>query len=361
MLLSGGAFSGTLRLVARSHDDHDRAPAVPDRNPTDALGTSLERLQIGGAIFLRAQYSEGWAFRSVPSEDLGALLAPQASRVVPFHVVDTGRCWIEVGAERHWAGPGEVIVVPYGDRHRMGGTRDATLVEIGTLVPPPPWTRMPLIEHGEGGAPTHLVCGYITCDDPLFDPCLRALPPVLVVRPEGAAASWVRASADFALQQTSLVDPAHAQTPAQLVRLLLVEVLRLHLASAPAAQRGFIRALRDPVVAPAVAAIHRSPEHPWTVRTLAGASHASPSLLDERFRLVLGMPPIRYLTTWRMHVAQGLLVTSDLGVAAIARRVGYESEEAFSRAFKRKHGVAPSRWRRSAHGALDSGPWPESS
>ncbi|WP_244895414.1 AraC family transcriptional regulator [Pimelobacter simplex] len=347
--------------MARSPVDHDRASGEPDQNPTDALGSALDDLHVGGAIFLRAHYTEGWAFRSVPNDDLGALLAPEARRIVPFHLVDTGRCWIDVDGERYWAQAGDVIVLPYGDRHRMGGTEDAVVVEAGGLVPPPPWERMPFIEHGAGGALTHLVCGYITCDDPLFDPCLRALAPVVVVRPEGAAAQWVRASVDLALQRTGLVDAGHAQTPRDLVRMLLVEVLRLHLASVPAADRGFVRALRDPVVAPAVGAIHRSPEIGWTVRSLAAESHVSPSLLDERFRTVLGMPPIRYLTTWRMHVAQGLLATTGLGVAVVARRVGYESEEAFSRAFKRKHEVAPSRWRRRARGALDCGPWPESS
>ncbi|WP_240044253.1 AraC family transcriptional regulator [Nocardioides albidus] len=331
--------------MARSPVDHDRAPEVPDQDPTDALGSALDDLQVGGAIFLRAHYSEGWAFRSVPNADMGALLAPEARRIVPFHVVDAGRCWIEVSDERYWAEAGDVIVLPYGDRHRMGGTQDAVVVDVGGLVPQPPWTRMPFIEHGQGGALTHIVCGYITCDDPLFDAELGALAPVIVVRPEGAAAQWVRASVDFALQRTGLVDDAHAETPAQLVRLLLIEVLRLHLASVPAADRGFVRALHDPVVAPAMAEIHRAPEVRWTVRTLAAASNVSPSLLDDRFRSVLGMPPIRYLTSWRMHRAQHLLSTTDLGVASIARRVGYESEEAFSRAFKRKHGVAPSRWR----------------
>lgn len=340
-------MSATIRLVARSPVDHDRAAELPDQEPTDALGTALDGLQVGGAIFLRAHYTEAWAFRSVPNADMGALLAPEARRIVPFHLVDAGRCWIEVGDERHWAEAGDVIVLPYGDRHRMGGTQDAVVVEVGGLVPQPPWTRMPFIEHGEGGELTHIVCGYITCEDPLFDPALRALPPVLVVRLEGAAAQWVRASVDYALQRTGLVDPGHAETPRELVRLLLLEVLRLHLASAPAADRGFVRALRDPVVAPAMAAIHRAPEEHWTVRELASASRVSPSLLDDRFRTVLGMPPIRYLTSWRMHVAQDLLATTHLGVAVIARRVGYESEEAFSRAFKRKHGVAPSVWRRS--------------
>jgi AraC-like DNA-binding protein len=122
-------------------------------------------------------------------------------------------------------------------------------------------------------------------------------------------------------------------------------VLKLHLASTPAAEHGWIKAIHDPVLAPALAAIHGSPERKWSVSSLAGEASVSPSLLDERFREVLGLAPIRYLTGWRMHVAEDLLRSSDLGVAAVARRVGYESEEAFSRAFKRSHGQAPSVWR----------------
>lgn len=305
----------------------------------------MDRLRVGGAIFLHARYTEGWAFRTAPMRDLGALLAPGARRVLPFHVIAAGRCWFDVGGDRHWAEAGDVVMMPYGDPHIMGGTQDAEIVEAAALVPPPPWERMPFIEHGEGGAMTHILCGYLTSDEPLFDPELRALPPIIVVRPEGVAASWVQATIEFAMQQTTLVDTDHAETPPQLIQLLLVEVLKLHLASAPAAETDFVRALHDPVVAPAMALIHRSPETKWTVADLAAAGSVSVSSLDERFRTVLGMPPIRYLTAWRMHLAQDLLTSTDLGVAAIARRVGYESEEAFSRAFKRKHEVAPSNWR----------------
>ena len=127
--------------------------------------------------------------------------------------------------------------------------------------------------------------------------------------------------------------------------MLLIEVIKLHLSSAPASDQGFATALRDPVVGPAMALIHEAPERKWTVADLAAAVNVSVSQLDERFRDTLGVPPIRYLTGWRMHVAQDLLTSTDLGVAAIARRVGYESEEAFSRAFKRAHGEAPSVWR----------------
>jgi transcriptional regulator GlxA family with amidase domain len=132
--------------------------------------------------------------------------------------------------------------------------------------------------------------------------------------------------------------------------MLLIEVLKLHLGTAPTSERGFVTALRDPVVGPAMALIHDAPERKWAVADLAAAVNVSVSQLDERFREVLGVPPIRYLTGWRMHVAQDLLASTDLGVASIARRVGYESEEAFSRAFKRSHGESPSIWRRGTSG-----------
>ena len=128
---------------------------------------------------------------------------------------------------------------------------------------------------------------------------------------------------------------------------MLAEVLRIHVASAPAADRGWLAALRDPVLAPALAELHRSPDRKWTVAELAAAANVSRSSLDERFRQLLGRSPIRYLTDWRLHVAKELLATTDLSVFAVARRVGYDAEEAFSRAFKRAYGMAPAHWRMS--------------
>lgn len=324
---------------------HDRAPAVPDREAT--LSLALARLRLQGAIFLRGEYSEPWAYESLPPRDALAVLAPGAERMILFHVVASGRAWIETrSGERHWAAGGDVIVLPYGDSHRMGGIEPAASVSVSDLIEAPPWRRMPVIRHGSGGAVTHLVCGYLVGDDPLFDPRLRALPPVFVVRPpEGAAREWVRASIDYAAQQTALVAGDRLEAPTQVPQLLLLEILKLHLAGAPAEETGWIRALRDPVLAPALAAMHGSPEEKWTLLTLSREARVSVSLLDERFREVLGLAPIRYLTGWRMHVARDLLRSSDLGVAAIARRVGYESEEAFSRAFKRETGPAPGVWR----------------
>jgi AraC-like DNA-binding protein len=194
-----------------------------------------------------------------------------------------------------------------------------------------------VLRHGDGGERTDVVCGYIHCDDPLFDPAIRTLPPVFVVRPDDAAAQWVRASIDYAI--------AAGSDSTRLPELLVAEVLRIHLATAPAADRGLMAALRDPVLAPALAAIHRAPERKWTVADLAAVAAASPSLLDQRFRQLLGRAPIRYLADWRMHVAADLLSSTELTVFDVARRVGYDAEEAFSRAFKRERGTSPSAWR----------------
>ena len=240
-------------------------------------------------------------------------------------------------------------MLPYGDTHRMGGTTATECTPFRTLIAPPPWESMPVVQLGGGGAKTEVVCGYLTCDDPLFDPKLRALPPIFVVSPPaGAAREWVRAGIDYALAQTSIVQSTaaeHLESPVQIPESLLVEVLKLHLATAPASQRGLLRALRDPLLGPALAAIHRAPELKWTVDGLAREANTSGSVIDDRFRDVLGLAPIRYLAGWRMHVAGDLLRGTDLPVVAIARRVGYDAEEAFSRAFKRAHGEAPSVWR----------------
>jgi AraC-like DNA-binding protein len=320
------------------------------------LAEALGKLRLRGAIFLSGEYTEGWAYESVPGADLAALLVPGASRVVLMHVVATGRCWTQVGdGDRLWAEAGDVIVLPYGDTHRMGGVEDAELVQIGTLVQPPPWTQMPAIQYGGGGEETRLACGYLASDDPLFDPRLAALAPVFVVSPVGEAREFVRASIAFAVQQTSQVADDRFEVPPRLPELLLIEVLRLHLAKAPAAHHGWLGALNDPVLAPAMAAMHADPAARWSVGELARASAVSESVLDDRFRSVLGMPPIRYLAGWRMHLARDLLESSELGVASIAHRVGYESEEAFSRAFKRAHGVPPRQWRQTS-GRLPKAP-----
>jgi AraC-like DNA-binding protein len=309
------------------------------------LRAALENLRLDGAIFFRAEFTENWAFES-PLKDLTQALRPGAKSMILFHIVAAGRCWISMpGGERHWANRGDVIVLPYGDDYLMGGAEAAEVVPIMNLMTRPPWDTMPVLAHGAGGHRTDIVCGHMHSDDPLFDPAMRAFPPVFVVRvPEGPAARWVASSINYALAVTTESLPAPPSST-RLPELLLTEVLRIHLETAPMAEHGWIAALHDRVLAPAMAALHAEPDRKWTVAELASTATVSRSVLDQRFRDVLGLSPIKYLTEWRMHLATDLLRTTDLSVAAISRRIGYESEEAFSRAFRRSEGTSPGAWR----------------
>jgi len=308
------------------------------------LAAALDQLRLEGALFFRSELTEPFAFESTPLQ-LADALHPGAERLILFHIVAAGSCWVAgADGERHSASAGDVIVLPYGDFHTIGGEGSADSVPINSLLDPLPWSDLPLLRHGGGGARTELVCGYLYSEDPLFDPALRALPPVFVVRlPEGTGASWVQTSIAYALEHS--VPSNTSPTSTRLPELVLMEVLRAHLASAPAADHGWLAALRDPILAPALSLLHGEPARKWTVAELAAGAAVSRSLLDERFRQVLGVSPIRYLTEWRMHLADDLLATTDIAVTAIARRVGYDSEEAFSRAFKRARGSSPSHWR----------------
>jgi AraC-like DNA-binding protein len=315
------------------------------RGALGPLNEALERLRLEGAIFLRAEYTERWALADQGGPMFAALMHPGAERLILFHVVASGRCWVSTAdGERYWASAGEVIVLPYGDAFLMGGVEPVEPVSIMTVVPPPPWTEMPIVRHGEGGSRTDIVCGCLYSEDPLFDPALKVFSPAFVVRPpSGPSRAWFDASIAYALEESSGQSQGVRST--KLPELLLIDALRLHLANAPASERGWLAGLRDPVLAPAMKAIHTAPDRKWTVADLATEAAVSRSSLDGRFRDVLGLSPIRYVNEWRMRIAQDLLATTEVTVAEIARRVGYDSEEAFSRAFKRAHGQSPSPWR----------------
>src|ERR1041384_4193850 len=194
--------------------------------PVEPLNEALERLRLEGAIYLRAEYTEGWALADQGGPFFAGLMHPGAERLILFHVVASGRCWVSTAdGERYWASAGEVIVLPYGDAFLMGGVEPVEPVSIMTVVPPPPWTEMPIVRHGEGGARTDIVCGFLYSEDPLFDPALKVFPPAFVVRPPpGPARAWFDASVEYALEESSHLQGLRST---KLPELLLVEVLRL--------------------------------------------------------------------------------------------------------------------------------------
>ena len=324
---------------------------VTQQPSTDVLRSTLEQLRLAGAIFFRGEFSDEFAFESAPLAFADAL-GPNPDRLILFHIVAAGSCWVSIDdGVRYHADAGDVIVLPYGDRYSMGGETPVETVSMLSLPGPPPWEAIPVVRHGGGGERTDIVCGYLHSQHPLFDPGMRALPPVFVVRlAPGPAASWVQASINYALEETAPSNRSTNAVSTRLPELVLIEVLRAHLTTAPSTERGWLAALADPVLAPALSLMHGEPSHKWSVAELATRATVSRSVLDERFRHVLGRSPIRYLTEWRMHLAAELLATAELTVYDIARRVGYQSEEAFSRAYKRERGQSPSHWRAASFG-----------
>lgn len=321
------------------------------------LADVLSMIRLTGAIFLRAEFTAPFAYRSPRASELARIVSPGARSLILFHIVAEGVCHVhlETGAAAT-ARAGDVIMLPYGDRHVMHGDEPAEPVSASAVLAPPPWTTFPVIRHGGGGARTTIVCGYLRCDDPIFDPVVRALPPLFTVTPPpGPSASWVTASIQYALQATDGRAAAAGDVGLRVPELVLAEVLRLHLQGRPPDLGGWLAAVQDPLVGRALAGIHADPARRWTAASLARHATSSRSTLDQRFRQLLGRSPMRYVTEWRMRIAATMLRDTSLGVAAVGYRVGYESEEAFNRAFKRVLGAPPAHWRRG----LDDGRPPE--
>jgi AraC-like DNA-binding protein len=268
------------------------------------------------------------------------LLAPGAERLIVFHTVRRGRLWITAAGHRVEFEAGDLAILPASHRHLMGSHQLAEPVQIRELLPPAPWSDIPVLQHGGDGDVTELVCGYFRCDELLFNSFLRSLPPVIKIRPVGSAAALLEAVLSRALED----GPRGNGPTARLPELLLVEALRLYSSEAPLTT-GWLAATNDPVVGRALKLIHDNPLREWTVDALSRAAATSRSVLGERFRELLGQSPIHYLAEWRMQLAANLLVATDLRLSAVAEQTGYGSEAAFSRAFHRHVGKSPAQWR----------------
>lgn len=332
-------------------DAPDGHPAATDL--TDLMSELLATVHLSGALFFRSEYTAPWALESPPSDELTHTLLADGEKLILFHVVAEGECWLRLQTgEQLRASAGDVVVMPYGHQHIMGSALSVRPVDIATLLAPLPRERFPTLRYGGGGTRTSVICGYLHCDNPLFEPVIAALPPLFSVRPPaGPVATWVAASVQYALDASQGKRPFSPGMAVRLPELLLSEVLRLYLESAPPQRTGWSAALRDPIVGPALIALHAEPEHGWTVEELARRVASSRTTLTEHFRRLLGRAPMQYLGEWRLQLASSLLRSTNLTVLAIAYRIGYESEAAFNRAFKRAMGSPPAQWRQHAGSA----------
>jgi AraC-like DNA-binding protein len=318
----------------------------PHQHGADVLCDALDSLQLAGALFLRGEFSSPWALASSESEVLARVLEPGSRSVILFHVVLGGRFVVSLGSTEEELQAGDVAILPSADRHVLRSPAKARLVPFEQLLPPRPWTHLPLIRHGGGGAVTSIACGYLYRDDLHLSPVLAAMPPLIVVRPrEQAFREWITTNVRFALAETERRTGDHDLLMRRLPELLFLKCLDVHARDHATESAGWLAATADPIVGRALAAIHRQPERPWTLQTLARSSGTSRSVLDERFHRLLGCAPMQYLTSWRLQLAARKLRTSADSVAQIADSVGYGAIASFSRAFKRHVGLSPQAWR----------------
>lgn len=332
----------------------------------DLLADVLRRVRLSSAVFLRGEFSAPWGFSSVDAATLAQVLAPGATRLVLMHVAVEGRFHISIpSGESAEASAGDAVVLPYCDLHTMRFPDDAHPVSIVELLPAPPWKQTPVLcQMGGHGAPTRILCGYLHCDDLIFNPVLGALPRLIHVRSGSERASeWRQASVRYMLEQADGASAPGGELLARLPEMVLIDCLRQYMEGLPQDRTGWLAALKDPVVGRALALMHAQPERPWSVTELARGAAVSRSILAERFTRALGVAPMRYLTHWRLQLAADQLRTSRPGLAALAARVGYDSEHAFSRAFKRHLGVSPGAWsdhlKRRRAGPIQTGPGTE--
>ncbi len=293
---------------------------------TDALGEALHLLRMSGTFYCRNELTEPWG-----------LTMPDMTDCLWFHVLTSGRCAIEVSGSVTTLAPGDVLLVPGGAGHRLFSTPDAPSPVVTTLPHTFETENYAILRHGEGGAVTHLVCGAVRFDHPAAKHLVEVLPEVLHVR----GAEDMRATIDLMAAEARTLRPGGEAVITRLSDVLVIQTIRSWLATDPAARTGWLGALQDRQIGQALALIHRDPAQPWTVERLAHRTAMSRSAFAARFTELVGEPAMRYVTRWRMHVAVNRLQDRDCTVSEVARGLGYESEAAFSRAFKRVVGVSP--------------------
>jgi len=332
-------------------------PRILTAMQTDTLSDVLRSVRLRGAVFYQISLPAVWAVEAPPMRELGRLLFPDAEHVMEYHVLVKGDGWACVaGLAPVRMRAGDVVILPHGDGHVLSNDPsqqpsriDPAWVAATRDAPKP----IPVVFHsqyefswGEHAPPgdTELVCGFLSCDRHPFNPLLDALPRLLHLPASFSAAAHTELGR-LALR-ADRGQPGAAALLERASETMFIDALRRYLECLPANSTGWLAGLRDHQIGRALTLIHRTPARPWTIDDLARAAGMSRSVFCARFLRLLGLPPMQYLARWRMEAAAGLLRGGRAPVASVALEVGYESEAAFARAFKRETGTSPARWRR---------------
>ncbi len=332
----------------------------------DILSDVLRVVRLTGSVFFVGEFSAPWVIDEPGADFLTHSAIPNAECIVLFHILIEGDCYVcPKGLPAVHMQAGDVIILPHGDSHKMSSHADPR----PTLVKPA-MARNSASDVGQitlagRGAKSRFICGYLNCDQ-RFNPLVGALPNIMVVRAADnytlveavdrkgkrparvsqGSGTWLSTTLKFAIHEAKTGHPGNGAMLGRLTELMFVEILRQYMQQLPPDQAGWLAGLNDPQVGKALRPMHAQPERNWTVEELAREAGVSRSVLAARFTELLGESPIRYLARWRVHLAKQLLRESAFGIAEIAARVGYDSEAAFNRAFKRAEGQPPATWRR---------------
>ena len=319
----------------------------------DPLSDVLHAVRLSGAHFFHATGAGAWGVAAAPARELSPVVLPGSQHLISYHVVLQGHCWGGLaGTPPVRLDAGDVILFAHGDAHRMLSGPEPQC----RIVPVQAVPRFPAISsfgEPDDTPQVRLVCGFLGCDREPFNPLGGALPRQLVMR--GLSEGVVGVFARQVVEETRAGRAGANSMLTRLAELMFIELLRRHIDALPEGGAGWLAAVRDPLVGRALAELHARPAHPWTLAELAARSACSRSVLAERFAALAGMPPMQYLARWRMQLAAARLREGGAKVATVALEVGYESEAAFSRAFKKATGVAPGRWRTSPAPGSDGG------
>lgn len=337
----------------------------------DVLSDTLKVVRLSGAVFLRAKLPSPWAVASATASELAEYLRLPSDCIAVFHILARGSCWLSTpGSAPVLLKAGDAVLLPQNCPHVVGSDWSLDPISFRAVLPATmPPDGITEVVGGSVGEMTQLICGYLHCDQ-RFNPLLGALPDVMVVHPNhdgreaeakaetelsGAGAGavalaiqpgdWLETTLRHTVEEALGERPGNADMLARLSEILFVEVVRRYMQQLPVAQHGWLAGVSDPVVGHALRLLHARPEHSWTVEDLAQAVAVSRSSLAQRFTTLIGETPMHYLAAWRIQLAKYLLKQTNLNLVEVAQRVGYDSDVAFNRAFKRHVGQPPAAWR----------------